>query len=254
MAQYVLPRSGAEETERERLTLLERLHDPLTVRQLDAIGVGPGWRCLDVGAGGGSVTRLLAGRVGETGSVLAVDLDPRLLEPLAGGPVEVRRHDLLGESLPESDFDLVHARLLLIHLPRRLEALRRMVAAVRPGGWIAVLDVDFTTVELSPPTPAWLRARSAFLDAAVSAGWDPAYGSRLAEDLEGVGLQAVEAERHQWSGPGGSDRPRLLAMTLDRLLLDHEDLDAARSSLGDADSRYRSPTTTLAIGRRPVSP
>jgi hypothetical protein len=42
--------------ERARLRLLEEYHDPLSTRQLDAIGVGEGWRCLDVGAGGGSVT------------------------------------------------------------------------------------------------------------------------------------------------------------------------------------------------------
>jgi ubiquinone/menaquinone biosynthesis C-methylase UbiE len=91
MTQYVLPRWGAEDIERERLALLERYHDPLTSRQLDAIGVGQGWRCLDVGAGGGSVTRLLAERIGDTGSVLATDLDPRLLEPLAGTCVKVLR-------------------------------------------------------------------------------------------------------------------------------------------------------------------
>ena len=84
------------------LRFLEEYHDPLTVSQLDAIGVGEGWRCLDVGAGGGSVTRMLAERVGSTGSVLAVDLDTSLLDELASDRVEVRRHDLLPIQLPQS--------------------------------------------------------------------------------------------------------------------------------------------------------
>src|ERR1700751_1074716 len=75
LTEYVLSQRGSPDVERARLRLLEEYHDPLTVGQLDAIGVGEGWRCLDVGAGGGSVTRMLAERVGSTGSVLAVDLD-----------------------------------------------------------------------------------------------------------------------------------------------------------------------------------
>ena len=142
MTEYTLAQAGAEELERARLALLEEVCDPGTVLQLDAIGVGEGWRCLDVGAGGGSATRLLAERVGETGSVLALDLDVRLLEPLASDRVEVRRHDLLGEPLPQAAFDVVHARNLLMHLPARLDALRRLVAAVRPGGWLAVCEPD----------------------------------------------------------------------------------------------------------------
>src|SRR5215831_15455082 len=114
MTEYILPRRDAEEVERERLTLLERLNDPLSAQQLDAIGVGEGWHCLDVGAGGGSITRLLAERVGEAGSVLATDLDPRLLEPLAGPRVEVRAHDLLVDPLPEAAFDLAHVRFVLV--------------------------------------------------------------------------------------------------------------------------------------------
>jgi cyclopropane fatty-acyl-phospholipid synthase-like methyltransferase len=71
MVEYTLSQEGAEELERARLALLEDFCDPHTVRQLDAIGVAEGWRCLDVGAGAGAATRLFAERVGDTGSVLA---------------------------------------------------------------------------------------------------------------------------------------------------------------------------------------
>ncbi len=183
LTEYLLSQHGLPDVERPRLRLLEEVHDPLTISQLDAIGVGEGWRCLDVGAGGGSVTKMLAARVGTTGSVLAIDLDTSLLEPLASDRVEVRRQDLLSDRLPQDAFDLVHARLLLMFLPSRLEALGRLVHAVRPGGWIAATEPDFTTVALSPTNLVWERTWSAFCDAQVAGGWDVRYGARLLGDL-----------------------------------------------------------------------
>jgi predicted O-methyltransferase YrrM len=67
-----------------RLRLMEAECDPPTFRYLDAIGVGAGWRCLEVGAGAGSVVRWLSGRVGPRGRVVAVDIDPRFLGNLVG--------------------------------------------------------------------------------------------------------------------------------------------------------------------------
>ena len=95
MVEYALSQEGAEELERARLALLEDFCDPHTARQLDATGVAEGWRCLDVGAGAGSATRLLAERVGHAGSVLAVEFEAtpdssRASGSLCGG---VRRHN-----------------------------------------------------------------------------------------------------------------------------------------------------------------
>jgi trans-aconitate methyltransferase len=166
LAEYVLSQQSSRDLERMRLKLLEETHDPLTAAQLDAIGVGQGWHCLDAGAGGGSVTRMLAQRVGGTGSVLAVDLDTSLLDELASDRVVVRRLDLLSDQLPQAAFDLVHARLLLMFVSPRLGAVLRLVSAARPGGWVASIAPDFSAVEMSPTGPAWHRVWSLFLDAA----------------------------------------------------------------------------------------
>lgn len=254
----MLRQQGVEAFERDRLALLEEVCDPHTSRQLDAIGVGEGWRCLDVGAGGGSATRLLAQRVGDTGSVLALDLDTSLLEPLAGDQVEVRRHDLLADPLPAEAFDLVHARNLLMHLPSRVDALRRLLAAVRPGGWLAVHEPDFNSVAVSPANAAWRRTRSAFCDAAVAGGWDPGYGARLAGDLEALELVELCADVAVQDSPGGAVRARLFAGTLERFrerMLElgaaEEDLDAAQGLLQDPRAIFRAPTLTTAWARRP---
>jgi SAM-dependent methyltransferase len=257
LTEYVLSQRGSPDVEGPRLRLLEELHDPLTASQLDAIGVGDGWQCLDVGAGGGSVTRMLAERVGSTGSVVAVDLDTSLLEGLAGDRVEVRRHDLLVDQLPQAAFDLVHARLLLMFLSPRLAAVERMVSAARPGGWVASIAPDFTTVTLSPASLVWQRVWSRFLDAAMAGGWDPGYGARLYGDLCAAGLVDVHADYIVRCSAGGSLEPRLLSLTFERLrermvLLgaDSDEIDEAQRLLAKPDSAITSPTKCVAYGRR----
>ena len=86
--------NAAERQARERFAALPRIYDPGTIRHLQALGVTAGWRCLEVGAGGGSIALWLAERVGPSGYVLATDLDTRFLEPLARPTLEVRRHDI----------------------------------------------------------------------------------------------------------------------------------------------------------------
>lgn len=258
MTEYVLSQQGAADVERARLRLLEEYHDPLTAGQLDAIGVGEGWRCLDVGAGGGSVTRMLAERVGSTGSVLAVDLDTWLLDALASDRVEVRRHDLMSDQLPQAAFDLVHARLLLMFVSPRLGALQRLVGAARPGGWLAATAPDFTAVALSPTSLVWRRVWSRFLDAAMAGGWDPGYGPRLRDDLCAAGLVEVHADDVSRRYPGGSVPARLVSLTVERfrerlvlLGADSGEIDEARRLLEDPASTLAAPTTCLARGRRP---
>jgi SAM-dependent methyltransferase len=258
LSDYVLSQQGALDLERARLRLLEECHDPLSISQLDAIGVGAGWRCLDAGAGGGSITRVLAERVGGAGSVLAIDLDTSLLDELTSDRVEVRRLDLMSEQLPQAAFDLVHARLLLMFLSPRLMALERLVSAARPGGWVATIAPDFSTVAVSPASVVWQRVWSQFLDAGMAGGWDPGYGARLLGDVRAAGLVDVHAEYVTRCHPGGSLAARLLSMTLERLRermiglgADEAGIDEARRLLADPAGTITSPTTCIVRGRRP---
>lgn len=251
---YSLAQTGAEEAERSRLSLLEQICDPMTTRMFDNIGLKPGWRCLDVGAGAGSVSRNLARLVGPDGSVLAIDLDTRLLEDLAGGNTEVRCHDFLASPVG-TGFDLVHARHLLMHLPNRIKALSCMVDALRPGGILAIGDVTMADVRLNGRSPEWERAWSAVLDTFVSVGWDPSYGDRLTSDLEAVGLADVCSEQNRMYRRGGSDFARLLVGTIQRL---RDRIDAAQSDLDEMlrlleepSTGLSTPTVIMAWGRRP---
>lgn len=139
---------AATDLEGERLRHLQVGGDPFTFRHLEQTGVGEGWRCLEVGAGGGSVARWLGERVGSTGSVLATDLEVGRLQGLPAS-VEVRRHDIAHDDLDVGAYDLVHCRFLLQHLADSAVVLRRMAAALAPGGWLVVEEGDLGLFELS---------------------------------------------------------------------------------------------------------
>lgn len=163
---------NTEPAEQERLASLEANLDPPTFSVLAEIGVGPGWRCWEVGGGAGSVARRLAELVVPDGLVLATDVDTALLAHHAGAGVEVRQHDVVADPLPDQRFDLVHARLVLEHLPARDQVLARLAKALAPGGVLVVEDsaeVGFRSVPLLPEvehlTEAWHVA-------VREAGWD----------------------------------------------------------------------------------
>ena len=114
--------------------------------------MGEGWHCLEVGAGGGTIVEWLCQRVGRAGYVMATDLDTRFLEALTLPNLDVRRHDIVSEDLPEGRFDLVLSRLVLGHIPEREKALRRMLSTLKPGGWLVCEDGDNASVVLVSPT------------------------------------------------------------------------------------------------------
>jgi Methyltransferase domain len=92
---------------RQRLAAIEGSLDPGTTRHLSERGVGPGWQCIEVGAGGGSIAAWLCDRVGLTGGVLATDFDPRFVETLDRPNLQTQRHDICRDPLPTGAFDLV---------------------------------------------------------------------------------------------------------------------------------------------------
>jgi SAM-dependent methyltransferase len=186
----------------ERFEALAELFDPWTFRHLADLGLGEGWRCWEVGAGGVSVPRGLAERVGTAGRVLATDIDVSWLTPAAGGPLDVRRHDIVRDPPPDETFDLVHARLVLVHLEDREAALRVMVDALRPGGWLVIEDADPGLQPLACPDERGAaeqlanRLRRDIRALMVERGADMAFGRRLPRLLRGSGLTDVRAEAY----------------------------------------------------------
>jgi 2-polyprenyl-3-methyl-5-hydroxy-6-metoxy-1,4-benzoquinol methylase len=139
--------------EPDRLRLMSRLLDPSSRFHLLRTGVTEGWRCLEVGAGNGSLSQWLAQQVGPTGHVLATDLHPELLQGIAGRNLVVRAFDVVHDEPPGAPFDLVAVRALLHHLPERRGVVARMVRWLKPGGWLFVQEPDFyPTWTVEPPS------------------------------------------------------------------------------------------------------
>ncbi|MFF8967930.1 methyltransferase domain-containing protein [Streptomyces sp. NPDC014995] len=186
----------------ERFEAFAALFDPTTFRHLEGLGVGPGWRCWEVGAGGTSVVSWLAKKVGPTGKVVATDIDTSRLTPAARPPVEVRVHDVGAEQPPGEGFDLVHARLVLVHVPDRERALHSMVRALRPGGRLLVEDADPALQPLvcpdehGPEQQLANRIRHGFRKLLADRGADLSYGRTLPRLLREAGLRRVEADAH----------------------------------------------------------
>ena len=260
MSDYTLPRSTGVRSEQERLALIQGYQDPHTIRHLVGVGVGSGWRCLDVGAGAGSITRWLCDRVGETGSVLATDLDTELLDRIKVPNLTVQRHDIRVDPLPEDCFDLVHTRLVLLHVPERAAVLERLVRTARPGRRVVVGDIDFTTIRLAHDDPIFERFVKVFDGAVREAGWDPACGPKLPSMLEHHGLTGVEAEMVRNYQRGTSAAPAILAMTYQRLRplliesgVTSDEFDHVQALLGDLEVAIDGPALWAAWGTRPVA-
>jgi len=173
-----------DDFERQRINLLQELEDPGSIRRLNRIGVQRGWRCLEVGAGDGSLARWLADRVGRGGHVVATDIDLRFLESRERENLEVREHNILEDDLEHESYDLVHSRAVLMHLSRPSLALQRMVKALRPGGWLLVEETDYLSFKALEGAPGlkkrFDRTIMAMLDILFSRGVvNPYFGRRL---------------------------------------------------------------------------
>ena len=223
--------------ERRRLQVLERLRDPLTMRRLRRLDVTAGWRCLEVGAGAGSIVQWLSEAVGPTGQVLAIDLDTRLLQGLDAANVEVRVQDLLGEHWDLAGFDLVHVRAVLHHLPgRQKQAIARLISALRPGGWLLAEELHMVADDQLQPGP-WGQVRAAFAHLPqADYTWAPALPALVADSLIEMGTESdVDI------GTGASDVAEFLRLSLHALrapflatgAVDADLLAAAEAQLND---------------------
>lgn len=219
MAQYVLDNTAAES--QQRFASLEYCFDPATIRQLEEIGVATGWRCLEVGGGGGSIARWLADRTGPTGGVAVTDINPRWLD-VDRPNIETRRHDIVADELEPGVFDLAHERLVLIHLPERSQGLERMIGALKPGGWLLLEDFDRSWLPLTPDcnragARLFTKVNGAFDQILEEAGVELDFGRRLCSLLREHGLRDIQVEAHTQIWPGGSPGCRLLRSNIEQL-------------------------------------
>jgi len=191
---------GYSRDEQRRLTLMQSLLNEAELGAFDLTGVRS---ILDVGAGLGQMTRALARAAMPGARVVGVERDAAQIaeaqrqaaEAGESGRVELRQG--AAEQLPLADsewgaFDVAHARFILEHVPDPLRVVRQMVAAVRPGGRLLLLDDDHELLRFFPSPPAVLwDAWQRYWQSYSLSGRDPLVGRRLPALLQEAGAPAV---------------------------------------------------------------
>jgi SAM-dependent methyltransferase len=187
-----------------RFNALSEIFDSGTFRNIKRVGIKEGWRCWEVGAGGTSVVNWLSEQVGKSGYVLATDIDVSWAKAASAATVEILQHDITQDAPPAMvrPFDLIHARLVLIHLSKREDALLVMRRALRPGGWLIIEDADPALLPAAcldvhgPEQVLANKLRSGFRALLSERAVDLEFGRKLPRLLRQVGLVDVTADAY----------------------------------------------------------
>jgi ubiquinone/menaquinone biosynthesis C-methylase UbiE len=256
--QYILGHT-ADASERERLGLMEQLQDAWSQRYLTALGIQKGWRCLEVGAGYGSLARWLAEQVGPQGRVVATDINPRFLTDMQLPNVEVRQHDIRTDPLEAGRYDLAHCRLVLMHMPDPQRVVQRMVAALRIDGWLLIEELDVPSLRAveatHPRAESFDRQYREVLDRSAQARlFHLDMGPRVRGLLEEAGLTEIENEGVSRIARGGEAEARMMSMTLqawmERGILSAAEYTDLHSAFLDPGFSFIMRTTFAAWGKR----
>jgi len=181
----------------QRFEALAELFNASTFRHMLSVGLSPGWRVWEVGAGGASVPKWIVEQT--HGHVLATDIDTSWLDREGGG-FAVKNHDIGADPAPDDGFDLVHARLVLVHVPERLNALMTMINALKPGGWVLLEEADPGLQPLVCPDEYGAeqelanKLKMAFRSLMADRGVDLSFGRKLPRLLRSIGLVNVQSD------------------------------------------------------------
>ncbi len=256
-AEYVF---GGSENELARLRAQAAEHEATARWLLDTIGVRPGWRVLDVGCGPIGILSLLADAVGPDGEVVGLERESRFVEMareemdhLGLTNVRIVEGDALSSGIERDSFDLVHERLVMVNVPERGQLVTEMLSLAKPGGSIALEDIDNVSWLCDPPHDSWTALLEAFHRAFRAGGGDPFIGRRLPALLRGAGVDAVETHVHAHLPHTGEYRRTHLLALLDSIrarvlasgLMDEGALEGHRNAL----LNHLADPTTLVIDK-----
>jgi SAM-dependent methyltransferase len=243
---------------KRRLDLLAAVMEPHTAWLLDAVGVATGSRCLDVGCGGGHVTRELARRVGPEGRVIGIDVDQ---DVISLARVDAQREGLTNvffevqdaAALEAGDFDLAYSRFLLSHVQSPASVLASIAAAVRPGGAVVLEDTDFRASFCYPESAAYQRFVQLYRATVSRFGGNADIGPALPALLRSAGVKSIALDVRQPSALTGPTK-LMTVVTLERIsraaigerLATPDELDAVLAALRDY---YEDPTTLMSVPR-----
>lgn len=209
---------GSDTNELERLNRQGKVLAPATRMILEAAGVRPGMRVLDLGSGMGDMAFVAAELVGSTGEVLGIDQAPA---PVAMANLRAHQQGSgnvrfvvgdIHDPAPEGPFEAIIGRLVLMYVRDPATVLKTQASLLRSGGLVVPIEFDLLSARSLPSTPLVGQALSWLGEAFRRAGIDPALGPRLWAVLQDAGLRPlgmIGIQPH--FGPEDPDGPAMLA-------------------------------------------
>ena len=217
MNKYIFEDQQSDQ-ELHRLRLIEQALDGESIGRLQCTGVTQAWRCLELGAGAGSIAQWLGGIVGSTGLVMAVDKNTQHIQHLSGAPYRIVQGNFLDVEL-DGDFDLAHCRYVLIHNPQSQSMLAKLVSLLRPGGCLVVEEPDFTSAKLINPNgdPTQQHVNDAICQMFEQMELDPAFGLTLPQKIAAMGLEILRVDSRIHLHRGGDTMARMMGHSTNAL-------------------------------------
>jgi protein-L-isoaspartate O-methyltransferase len=250
----------------DQLASLQQFLDPLTTARIAGLGLSAGARCWEIGAGAGSVAAWLSAHVGPAGQVVATDINVDRLEHLEKlGNVTVVRHDVttLAPPVDNEPYDVIHARLVLLHLPQRRAILRELAGMLAPGGWLLLEEFDCTaplrvyTSRSDVDSELFGRVTDAIVGILLANGADMAWAHEVHPAMRAAGLTDVHTVSFTETWAGGSagtalhaSNSRQLAERLDVAGITPAELDRFREVVADPAHTAASYLVVSTRGRR----
>lgn len=265
---YTFDNSAADAV--DQLASLQRCLDPVTTARLAGLGLPAGARCWEIGAGAGSIAAWLATHVGPSGEVVATDINvDRLAQLDLLSNVTVVQHDVASLTPPVVDqpYDLIHARLVLLHLPSRRQILRFLASKLAPGGWLLLEEFDCTAPlriyasRSDVDSDVFGRVTGAIVAILERNGADMAWAQQVHAEMRSAGLVDVHTLSHSESWTGGgigaalhASNSRQLAAELQAAGLAADELARFRAIVADPGHAAASYLLVSTRGRRPHDP
>lgn len=266
--EYLLGKSASEP---DRLVRQAELYRPESQQLLDAVNLTLGQRALDLGCGPLGVLDEMAERVGPTGVVIGLERESSYR---AHAEARLREHkfsntkvlggDARQTQLPKDCLDLAHARLLLVNVPRPQEIVNEMARVTKPGGAVALHEVDWVSWVCEPMVASWERMKNAAKTIWTQNGLDVHIGRRLPSMLTNAGLTDIHIQTRSYAWRAGDLKQNFLLAIIERIrtdivtrgLLSFDEVtrfeQELKAHLSDPNTVVLSPTYIQAWARKPT--
>jgi ubiquinone/menaquinone biosynthesis C-methylase UbiE len=233
---------GNTDSEHERLIRQAVRLAPVTERFFREAGIGSGQQVLDLGAGVGDVSMLVARLVGPSGKVVAIERDARTINRARARVSEAGLNNIdfviadIAEYSTDLMFDAAVGRYILQFLPNPVAALRSVAKRIRPGGIVAFQEGSWIPfVSLSARLPLWYAGVSLLHEVGVRLGVNLEMGPGLHKAFQDAGLPAPHM-RLEMELACDPDFTRWVSDSLQSVLPQIQKLNLSSEDLGDLDT------------------